>query len=62
MSAFSALHGFSNKYGRLPKPHGEEDANELVQIAKNVQAGSTDLGEFDLNVEAYQGACIPSSG
>lgn len=46
---FLALHGFSNKYGRLPKPHGEEDANELVQIAKNVQAGSTDLGEFDLD-------------
>lgn len=46
---FLALHGFINKYDRLPKPHNEEDANELVQMAKNVQAGSTDLDEFELN-------------
>lgn len=45
---FLALHGFYNKHGRYPKPHSEEDANELVQLAKNVQAGSTDL-EFDLD-------------
>lgn len=45
---FLALHGFYNKYERLPKPHGEEDANELVEMAKNVKAGSTEL-EFELD-------------
>lgn len=46
---FLALHGFYNKHERLPKPHGEEDANEVVHLARNVKAGSTDLGEFDLD-------------
>lgn len=46
---FLALHGFYNKHERLPKPHGEEDANEVFQLAKNVKAGQTDLEDFDLD-------------
>lgn len=46
---FLALHGFYSKYERLPKPHGEEDANELVEFAKQVKTGSTELDEFDLD-------------
>lgn len=47
---FLALQGFANKHeGRLPHPHDEEDANELVAIAKTVQVSQTELGEFDLD-------------
>lgn len=48
--AFLALQGFQNKHeGRLPHPHDEEDANELVAIARTVKVSQTDLGEFDLD-------------
>lgn len=46
---FLALHGFYNKHERLPYPHDEEDANELVILAQNVKAGQTDLGEFEID-------------
>lgn len=46
---FLALHGFYNKHERLPYPHDEEDANELVILAQNVKAGQTDLGDFEID-------------
>lgn len=58
---FLALHGFANKNGgRLPKPHNEQDANQLVVLAKNVAAqypkvlGETELDEKLIRELAYQ--------
>ncbi|CAN6620583.1 ubiquitin-activating enzyme E1 1 [Trichomonascus vanleenenianus] len=47
---FLALHGFVNtSNGELPRAHNEEDANKLVQLAKNVQKQYPDVleGEID---------------
>lgn len=46
---FLALQGFTNKHNRLPYPHDEEDAAEIIAISRTVKESQTSLGEFDLD-------------
>lgn len=42
--AFSALHSYTEKHGRVPRPWNNEDASEFLAIAKaNVNSGDTEL-------------------
>lgn len=42
--AFSALHSYTEKHGKVPRPWNNEDASEFLAIAKaNVNSGDTQL-------------------
>lgn len=52
--AFLALDGFQNKNnGALPRPYNEEDATQVVELAKNVQAQYPEVlgGEGELDTK-----------
>ncbi|ODQ67733.1 ubiquitin-activating enzyme E1 [Nadsonia fulvescens var. elongata DSM 6958] len=61
---FQALHGFTNRHnGELPRPRNEEDATELVQIAKSVTAEFPDvLGQEDLDEKLIKELSYQSRG
>lgn len=58
---FLALQGFRNKHNRLPKPHDEEDANEILHLAGNVKTSQTEL-DFELDEKLIKELAYQATG
>lgn len=56
--AFSSLHNYVEKHGRVPKPWNNEDAVEFLAIAKtNACSGDTEINSDLLETFAKVSKC-----
>lgn len=47
---FQGLHAFKTKHDRLPGPYNEQDANEFIQLVKEIATSSNFEGDLDEKV------------
>lgn len=47
---FQALHTFKDKHGRLPRPHNDEDATQVLEITQHLASQGADKVELDGNL------------
>ena len=51
---FQALHAFQEKHGHLPRPHHEEDATQVMQLAKSLNDQDAELDEKIIHELSFQ--------
>ncbi|KAL9030480.1 MAG: hypothetical protein Q9196_001398 [Gyalolechia fulgens] len=44
---FQALHSFKDKHGHFPRPHNEEDASQILELAQDLAGQGEDKVELD---------------
>ncbi|THX29875.1 putative poly(A) RNA transport protein [Aureobasidium pullulans] len=47
---FQALHAFNDKHGHFPKPHNEQDADEITKLAQDLAGSGEEKVELDEKV------------